>query len=285
MNPKISVIIPTFNRLPVLARAIESVITQDYAPFEIIIIDDGSRDATKDFVTSLKNYSIRYYYQENEGVSKARNFAAKISNGEWLAFLDSDDEWLPTKLSSQVQLLKTNSKLPLIHTEEIWVRNGKRVNQKKKHQKLGGRIFKDCLPLCRISPSSSLIRKDVFLDLQGFREDFEVCEDYDLWLKITSKYQVGYIEEPQIIKYGGHEDQLSSKYHSMDIWRIQALLGILNSPELSPDERKATLEEIAKKYRVLQLGYGKRNKLHELDTIFKKRKIILEERHLNIESM
>lgn len=270
----ISVIIPTFNRVNELSRAIESVWNQTTYPLELIIVDDGSSDHTKSFVKNIKDRSpvdIQYLKTNRLGVSGARNRGIQVAKGEWIALLDSDDEWLPTKLESQIELINKNS--VLIHTEEIWVRNGKRVNQKKKHQKKGGRIFKESLPLCCISPSSSLIKKDILLKHKGFREDFEVCEDYDLWLKITSEFDVQYIEEAQIIKYGGHEDQLSRKYHSMDIWRVVALYDIFNSKNLSQEEKELTLKEIKYKLKVLEIGYQKRKKLDELHQLLKERKI------------
>ncbi|MFZ8932845.1 MAG: glycosyltransferase family 2 protein [Bacteriovoracaceae bacterium] len=267
MNYKISVIIPTYNRLTVLSRALESVFAQIYQPFEIIVMDDGSNDETKSYVEALqKNTKIplHYYYVNRKGVSYSRNQGVKVSQGDWVAFLDSDDEWLPTKISEQVSLLNQNPNLKLIHTEEIWVRNGVRVNQMKKHQKLGGWIFPFCLPLCRISPSSTMMNKLFFNEIGGFREDFEVCEDYDLWLKVTAREQVGYVSDPQIIKYGGHEDQLSQKYHSMDIWRVKSLLDILSYKGLADSDRELVNKHISKKLKILQIGYKKRNKLEEL---------------------
>jgi glycosyltransferase involved in cell wall biosynthesis len=267
MNYKISVIIPTYNRLPVLSRALESVYAQTYLPFEIIIIDDGSDDKTFQYIEGLQKNSkipLFYHYVDRRGVSYCRNQGVKQSKGNWIAFLDSDDEWLPNKLHEQALLLSQHPNLKLIHTEEIWVRRGLRVNQRKKHQKLGGRIFPFCLPLCRISPSSTMIEKRFFSQLDGFREDFEVCEDYDLWLKVTAREEVGYVTEPQIIKYGGHDDQLSQKYHSMDIWRVKSLLDILSYSELSDKDRELTEMEILKKLRILKLGYQKRNKEDDL---------------------
>ncbi|MBT6982542.1 MAG: glycosyltransferase, partial [Candidatus Marinimicrobia bacterium] len=196
---KISVVIPTYNRKHTLSRALDSVLAQSYQPFEIIVIDDGSTDGTFDLIKSkypsvkllesfqpsksLKGYSPK-------GVSVARNVGIKKSKGDWISLLDSDDEWVPDKLIKQVQLLKKNEGSVFCHTNEIWIRNGIRVNQHKKHQKYGGYIFKECLDICRISPSSALIHKSIFKDIGLFDESLKVCEDYDLWLRITSNYPV-----------------------------------------------------------------------------------------------
>lgn len=255
---KITVVIPTYNRAYVLERAINSVLNQSYAPHEVIVVDDGSTDDTQDVLNQYKNIPyMKVITTENRGVSAARNTAIKAASGDWIALLDSDDEWLTHKLETQVEFLKENEHLPLVHGEEIWIRNGKRVNQKKIHQKHGGSIFQRCLPLCLISPSASLIRKDVLEELGNFDEEFEVCEDYDLWLKLTSLYDVGYIEEPIITKYGGHEDQLSRKFKAMDFWRLKSLMRILEIRNLSNVDRKAVLEEVIKKGEILKMGYMK----------------------------
>ena len=215
---KISVVIPTYNRKHTLPRALDSVLAQSYQPFEIIVIDDGSNDGTFDLIKSkypsinlLESHkpskSLKGYSQK--GVSVARNVGIKQSKGDWIALLDSDDEWIPDKLIKQVQLLKKNEGSVFCHTNEIWIRNGIRVNQHKKHQKYGGYIFKECLDICRISPSSALIHKSIFEDIGLFDESLKVCEDYDLWLRITSNYPVLFLDEFLIKKYGGHEDQLS----------------------------------------------------------------------------
>ena len=177
---KISVIIPTYNRKKTLARAIQSVINQSFSPFEILIIDDGSNDGTEEW--GKANFqNIKYIYQNNHGVSSARNIGIENAYGDWVAFLDWDDEWLPNKLYEQVKSIESNPKMKFFHTNEIWIRNGVRVNQMKKHKKYGGYIFEKCLDICRISPSSVLIQKEVFDNIGIFDESLRVCEDYDLW--------------------------------------------------------------------------------------------------------
>lgn len=258
MNPLISVIIPTFNRAHVLLRAVDSVLKQSYKHFELIVVDDGSTDHTDELLSSyVREGKIQYLKQENKGVSSARNFGVRSSKGEWLAFLDSDDEWLKVKLQKQVDFLRERPDLRLIHGEELWVRNGKRVNQKKIHQKFGGFIYEKCLPLCLISPSAVMIERKLYEEMGGFDEEFIVCEDYDLWLKITSLYEVGFVPDPIIYKYGGHEDQLSQKYFAMDLWRIKAMLQILKSRTLTEEQQAATSSEITRKARILKLGYEK----------------------------
>lgn len=256
----ISVIIPSFNRSERLEKAINSVLQQSHECMELIVVDDGSTDGTAQLVEQISNTDprVRYFYQDNQGVSAARNFGLSKVKGDWIAFLDSDDEWLPEKLSQQVQLLK-QSDLLICHTEEIWVRNGVRVNQMKKHQKQGGDVFEKSLAMCAMSPSSIMIHKSVFDDVGVFDESFIVCEDYDLWLRIAAKYEVAYVEEPMIIKYGGHEDQLSSRYFGMDQYRIRAIEKLLTDmPNTLPQEkRQLALDTLVKKLSILEKGARK----------------------------
>ncbi len=266
---KISVVIPTYNRSQTLTRAIKSVLAQTYQDFDLWIVDDGSTDSTEQLVKSFsaEHSAIFYLKQDNKGVSAARNFGVSKSSGDWIAFLDSDDEWLPNRLESQVRMIEANPELPLIHGEEIWVRKGKRVNPKFIHQKFGGHIFEKCLPLCLISPSASLIRRDVLSEVGGFDEDYVVCEDYDLWLKITSLYPVGFISDPIIVKYGGHEDQLSVRYFAMDYYRITAMDRITKIRDLSQDSYFAVRDEIAKKSKILLKGYLKHQNMQHFDHV------------------
>ena len=256
-QPDISVIIPTYNRAHILPRALDSVLAQTQLPIEIIVVNDGSTDGTK---SVLSNYpGLKIIDQQHSGVSAARNIGLEHTNGEWIAFLDSDDEWLPEKLEQQWAAICNDDKL-ICHTEEIWIRNGKRVNPMKKHQKYGEYIYEKCLPLCVISPSSVMIHQSVFNDIGVFDESLEVCEDYDLWLRICSKYSTLFISEPLIVKYGGHEDQLSRKYWGMDRFRIQAMEKILSFEELSAEDEKATVDMIIQKCEIIINGMQKRGK-------------------------
>lgn len=262
----VSVIIPVYNRSQVVGRAIESVLSQSYKNFELIIVDDASSDETVEVLRKFENKypQIKLILKEkNEGVSAARNTAARLAIGEWLAFLDSDDEWLPKKLETQLQLYAREER-PLIHTEEIWIRNGVRVNQRAIHKKGGGDQFFRSLELCCISPSAAMIKKDLFWQLGGFDEYFEVCEDYDLWLRLTAKHLVSYIATAQIVKYGGHEDQLSRKYHGMDYFRLKALVKVKRFGKLRPDQLEAVEAHILHRTEILRLGYEKRGKQAEL---------------------
>ena len=260
----ISVIIPTFNRKDTLKRAIQSVVMQSYTPYEIIVIDDGSDDGTKEWLKD--NYpNVKYIYQMNSGVSSARNKGIKSARGDWIALLDSDDEWLPSKLKDQANEIELNPAAKFLHTNEIWIRNGVRVNQMKKHKKYGGYIFEKCLDMCRISPSSVLIKKDIFDEIGMFDETLKVCEDYDLWLRFASKYPVHFLDQPLIKKYGGHSDQLSKVDDGIESYRIRSLKKIMNSGILNKKQKTITKDVLVKKMYIYAKGLEKRNKIRELN--------------------
>ena len=264
----VSVIIPTYNRKHTLKRAIQSVYIQSLPPFEIIVVDDGSNDGTKEWVKQ-KYPDIKYIYQKNSGVSSARNKGIKIARGDWIALLDSDDEWLPNKLNEQINKIKSNLDVKILHSNEIWIRNGVRVNQMKKHKKFGGYIFEKCLDICRISPSSVMLKKEIFNDIGTFDESLKVCEDYDLWLRITSKYPVCFLDIPLIKKYGGHSDQLSKAHDGIEFYRIQSLQKILESKILSKPQTLLAINMMVNKMNIYASGLEKRNKTEELSKLKK----------------
>ncbi len=254
---QISVIIPTYNRSHTLPQAVDSVLAQSLQADEILIIDDGSNDQTRALIQS--NYpQCRYFFQANQGVSSARNLGIHQARGEWIALLDSDDAWLPDKLKQQFQALDASPEHRLCHTEEIWMRNGIRVNAMKKHQKSGGQIFQRCLPLCVISPSSVVIHRSLFEEVGLFDTSLPACEDYDLWLRICARDSVLFIEQPLIVKYGGHPDQLSQIHWGMDRFRIQALEKIIHSGILNRPDLTAAIEMLQNKAEILALGAEKR---------------------------
>ncbi len=257
--PSISVIIPTYNRATLLSRALDSVLGQTVAPMEIIVIDDGSTDRTKQLID--EHYpQVQYLYQDNTGVSAARNYGIQNAKGDWIAFLDSDDAWLPEKLEKQIRAIQAHPEYKLCHTNEIWIRRGKRVNPMKKHQKYGGHIFHHCLPLCVISPSSTLIEAGLFKEIGLFDESLPACEDYDLWLRICCRYPVLFLEEQLLIKYGGHADQLSQKHWGMDRFRVEALQNLLRDAPLDQAQRRMTVDMLVAKLNILISGAEKRGK-------------------------
>ena len=264
----ISVVIPTFNRLIYLERAIKSVLNQTISVNEIIIVDDGSDDGTSEFIHS--NYpNLKYIFQSNSGVSAARNTGIKAASSNWIAFLDSDDAWVTNKIQKQITELELNPEINFCHSNEIWIRNGKEIKQKNTHKKFGGFIFDKCLDKCRISPSTVICRKSLLIKLNGFDEDLAICEDYDLWLRITSDNPVIYIEKPLIIKYGGHQDQLSRNSEGIESYHIKSLEKLLKQD--FPSEHRIAMENmLINKLKIYANGAKKRGRVNIYNKFIKR---------------
>ena len=260
----ISVIIPVYNRLDLVKIAITSVLDQTYSPKELIIIDDGSSDSLNNLIDDIGDNRIRYVYQENKGVSAARNLGIKLSRSKWLTFLDSDDHWLPEKLRRQTDFHRDNPKIMISQTGEVWIKNGKRINPKKYHEKPTGDIFFQSLKRCLITPSAVMINKTLLESVGLFDEDLPVCEDYDIWLRLTHNNKIGLIDDKLVIKTGGHSSQLSKKYWGMDRFRVVSLEKILYHSPLSLLQREKTIDTLLAKSRILLGGARKRNHLDDI---------------------
>lgn len=261
IKPQVSVIIPTYNRGRVIKEAIDSVLAQDYTEFELIVVDDGSTDHTSDVLDSYRNV-IKVLSQKNKGVSAARNRGIAEASGKFIAFLDSDDLWLPQKLSTQVEFFNKTPDALICQTEEVWIRNGLRVNPKKRHKKPSGMIFKLSLELCLVSPSAVMIKRSLFDRVGEFDETLPACEDYDLWLRISSRFPIYLVDTPLIIKRGGHDDQLSSRA-GLDKFRIKAIEKIIKSGFLSDDQHQAAVKTLKKKCDIYAAGCRKRGRKEE----------------------
>jgi glycosyltransferase involved in cell wall biosynthesis len=261
--PAVSVIIPTFNRARKVVRAIESVLSQTFVDYEILVIDDGSTDGTSKALAEFKGPITTLAHSTNQGVSAARNTGILRSNAPLVAFLDSDDYWLPEKLAKQLVFFKTYPQTIACQTEEIWMRNGRRVNPKKKHLKPSGDIFKPSLKLCLVSPSATMLKRSLLEKVGLFDESLPACEDYDLWLRIACLYPVYLIKQPLVIKEGGSSDQLSSLHKGMDKFRIKALVKLIKSCALNPRQLESTFEELSLKCRIYGNGCLKRGKTEE----------------------
>jgi len=264
----ISIIIPTCDRASFLKEAIQSVLDQDYFlssdsaySFELLIIDDGSTDNTKEVVKAFGD-RMKYHCQRNRGISASRNLGLQLAKGDYIAFLDSDDLWTKAKLRMQMNLMESLAGAEVCYTEEMWIRKGIRVNPKKKHQKHSGWIFDKVLPLCLLSLSSALFRREVFEEVGYFDEALPVCEDYDFGIRVAHKFPVYLIPRPLTVKRGGHPDQLSKKYWGMDRFRIKALEKALNLG-LTPHQEKLVKQEIVRKCRILVKGFGARGNQEE----------------------
>lgn len=260
---RFSVIIPTYNRRDFLKKAVDTVLAQTHRDFELIIADDGSTDGTRDMLEAYDDPRLRYVCQDNQGPAAARNLGLTHAQADWIAFLDSDDWWLPQKLERSAAYIEMYPEIHIFHTEEIWYRRGKLLAQKKKHQKPDGQVYCKALPLCCISISTAVVRRSILEKAGGFDESFPACEDYDLWLRITSRYPVKLIPEALTEKDGGRPDELSVSIWGLDRFRIQALVKMLESGVLNDEDYKATVRELVKKCRIFSKGARKRGRVDE----------------------
>lgn len=264
----ISVIIPTFNRAQLLVEAVRSVLDQKDVreKVEIIVVDDGSTDNTTEALGSL-GANICCIRHEHSGVSTARNLGIARSSGEWIAFLDSDDLWLPDKLCAQMKFFSEHPEIFLCQTDEIWIRNGRRINPRKYHRKPSGYCFPVLLERCLVSPSAVVVHRRLFDEVGLFDESLPACEDYDLWLRIGWRYPFGLVERPLVAKRGGHPDQLSATIANLDKYRIEAILKLMRTAPLSPEQRRAAEKVLDNKRRIYTDGCRKRGNFIEAQIV------------------
>lgn len=262
---EVSIIIPVYNRESLLKNTLRTIMQQDFQDFEVIIVNDGSHDRSVDICNSfIQRYPqrIKLISTKHQGVSIARNKGITVCSGEYIAFCDSDDLWIKSKLKKQITYMKKNS-INVCQTEEIWIRNGNHVNPMKKHKKYNGWIFYYCLPLCIVSPSAVVIKREVFEKVGLFDPKLPVAEDYDLWLRISLKYPIILFNKPLIYKTGGHPDQLSRKYWGMDRYRVHSLISISkkHSKQMSVFKKLAVWWWIAYKSKIIYQGAYKRKNI------------------------
>ncbi len=256
----ISVVVPVHNRQTMMERAIASVVNQSHKAAEIIVVDDASTPIVRETMNREMRRHVKIVtLSERGGVSAARNAGIRKASSKWIALLDSDDEWTKKKLENQLSYLRKRPFFETVQCEEIWIRKGKRVNRCSRHRKEQGWIWKKCVEMCAISPSGVLIRKDIFNRIGYFQEEFPACEDYEIWLRLSRHMPVGLNPEPDLIKYGGHDDQLSRRYPAMDRFRVAALLKALEA-ESDPAYRDIIVKDIKRRLLILYNGAKKRNK-------------------------
>lgn len=267
METLVSIILPTFNRAAFLPDTLDSVFAQTYPHWELIIIDDGSTDNTVELLKSYDDPRVKYIYQENQGVSGARNTGIAQCAGDMIALLDSDDIWLPKKLEKQLAYMEKHG-FEICQTDEIWIRNGKRVNQPAKYAKPEGWFFEASLVMCLISPSCTMFTRKAWDSIGPFDVDMPSCEDYDMWLRACLVYPVGLVPEKLTIKHGGREDQLSNCVPCADLYRIRALMKILQCGKLDAEQEATALAELEKKVTIYRQGCEKRGKSENADQVW-----------------
>lgn len=258
----VTAVIPTFDRAAMLAEAVSSALGQEGPGLELVVVDDGSTDDTPAVLERFGDTRLRVARTENRGVAAARNLGVSMARGRYVAFLDSDDMWLPGKLARQLDYLRETG-LQACQTQEIWMRGGRRVNPRRIHLKKDGDFFSAALALCLVSPSSVMIEREYFERLGGFDVGLPACEDYDLWLRMLLRGPIGLYDEALTVRRGGRPDQLSARFVGLDLFRIRSLAKILAQEEMSPWHRDCMENELVRKTRIYAQGCAKRGRLDE----------------------
>lgn len=259
----VSVIIPTYNRARCVLRAVDSALSQGLADLEVVVVDDGSSDETGEVLLPLRGAITYVAHDVNRGVASARNTGIRCSRAPFIAFLDSDDFWLAGKLTAQLAFFRDHPDALACQTQEIWVRNGRRVNPQRKHLKPSGDIFEPSLKRCLVSPSAVMLRRSLLDEIGLFDEELPACEDYDLWLRVACRHPIYLIDEIWVVKEGGHADQLSKRFFGMDRFRIRSIEKLLQSGCLGPRQRGAALKELQLKCVIYGEGCMKRGRQDE----------------------
>ena len=266
MPADVSVVVPTYNRAHFVFAAIDSVIAQREVNFELIVVDDGSTDhtwrelertAAAVQAEHAKRLSMQIVRTENCGVAAARNTGVALASAPFVAFLDSDDVWGPDKLARQIEYMREHPECVISQTDEWWLRNGGRVNPGLRHRKAAGDIFIDSLRTCLVTPSTAILRTALFREIGGFDEDFVAAEDYDLWLRILARHEIGFLAERHATRRSGHQGQLSM-LPAIDRFRILALLKLLATDDLNSMQRRAVCEVLAEKCDIYAKGLARR---------------------------
>ncbi|TYC62713.1 glycosyltransferase [Marinobacter sp. BW6] len=207
---RVSVVTPTYNRARFLPEAVASVLAQTYSDLELIIVDDGSVDDTRKVLEPFfADGRVRYFYQENQGQSHARNLALEHADGDFIAFLDSDDLWSPDKLEKQLAVLRERPEVDIVHGDEAMIDEQGAVISLENMKRYSGRITRRLLADNSVSITTALVRRRCFDEMGGFDTSVGVADDYELWLRFSARYCFYY--EPGIVaSYRVMADQISS---------------------------------------------------------------------------
>lgn len=269
----VSVIIPTRDRAELVMRAVASVLVQTHAALDVLVVDDGSTDDTRDRLAGLDDPRLRVLsHARPRGVSAARNAGLAAARGDYLALLDSDDTWLPAKVERLLAFARANG-YAICQNQEIWMRGGKRVNPGRDQRKPDGDFFEAALARCLVSPSSVLFSRECMETVGTFDESLPACEDYDLWLRALLRYPVGLLDEWLTVRYGGRPDQLSAAFVGMDLFRIRSMVKLLARSDLTDWHRDCIKKELRRKTAVYVRGCLKNDRPEEAGRV---RKLVAE---------
>lgn len=259
---RVDVVIPAYERVALLTEAIESVLAQSYSDLRLIVVDDASPEPLQDKL-SIREARLQFVrLNKNLGPAGARNAGVAGGESPLIAFLDSDDLWLETKLAKQVAQFAADSALQWTHCNEVWYRNGEVVLQRSEHRKQGGVFLERAFDRCLIANSAVVFRRSFYERHGGFNPHFPICSDFELWLRMLADAPIGFLEEALVKKRAGDWPQVSSTPET-DRYRVLALHRFYREKRhssLTDQQRDVLLAEAEKKCQILIKGAKKYNK-------------------------
>jgi len=259
--PTVSVIIHTYNNEKFIAETVESVLNQTYKDYEIIVVDDGSEDGTRDALIPYMQ-KIRYHYKENGGIASAKNAGISLSETEFVAFLDHDDLWVPDKLQLQMEHFNENPQIGLVYAKYTSFRDGKELRTKPE-KGYSGWIFKELLAKSFIQTSTVVVKREC-LDAAGpYDETFSLGDEYDMFLRIARKFQCGFVDKG-LTRYRVHDTNASNNDFLFDNENLGVYKKIYNNfTDLDGVEKKILRKRIARYSMKVAEGLYSQGKLEE----------------------
>ena len=259
--PTVSVIIHTYNNEKFIVETIESVLNQTYKDYEIIVVDDGSVDGTHDALLPYMQ-KIRYHYKENGGIASAKNTGIRLSQTEFIAFLDHDDLWVPDKLKLQMECFNGNPQVGLVYAKYTSFRDGKELRTKPE-KGYSGWIFKELLSKSFIQTSTVMVKKECLDAVGPYDESFSLGDEYDMFLRISKKFQCGFIDKG-LTKYRVHDANASKNDFLFDKENLGVYKKIYNNfTDLNGEEKKILRKRIAGYSMKVAEGLYRLGKLEE----------------------
>ncbi|MHC4139756.1 MAG: glycosyltransferase family 2 protein [Planctomycetota bacterium] len=242
--PTVSVIIHTYNNEKFIAETVESVLNQTYKDYEIIVVDDGSVDGTRDALLPYMQ-EIRYHYKENGGIASAKNAGMALSKTEFIAFLDHDDLWVPDKLKLQIEYFNKNPQVGLVYAKYTTFRDGKELRTKPE-KGYSGWVFKELLSKSFIQTSTVIVKKECLDAVGPYDESLSLGDEYDMFLRISKKFQCGFVDKG-LTRYRIHDTNASNNDFLFDKENLGVYKKIYsNFTDLDGIEKKILKKRIAR---------------------------------------
>lgn len=226
-KPLVSVVIATYNMAEYVSLAVQSALTQTYENVEVLIVDDGSTDNTRDtIVASLNDSRARYLFQENKGQAAAKNHGVRASRGDYIAFLDADDLWAPDKLDLQIRLFSRAGSVGVVYSRVSYIDEAGNYLRVADNALFRGRVSRPLFIRNFIGFGTCVVRKECFDRLGGFKESLRMGIDYDLWLRFSTQYEFDYVDRP-LLHYRLWSGQMSNNCRSRYLNGIEIMKNFL----------------------------------------------------------